>query len=422
MKMESELQLQPDARSPCSDADITRWRGDFPVLRESVNGKPLVYLDNAASAQKPQAVIDALTHAMSHSYANVHRGLHTLSNLATDAYEAAREKVRRFINAPALDQVIFTSGGTDSFNLVANALGQSIRPGDEIILSEMEHHSNIVPWHFLRERMGAVIRWVPLNDDGALDIDAFASLLNPRVRMVAMTHMSNVLGTLTPAREIVRLAHEQGVPVLLDGCQASVHTPVDVQDIGCDFYVATAHKLYGPTGIGLLYMARRWADELPPFRGGGEMIEEVHFDRVTYGRSPQRFEAGTPQIIEAVGLGAAIDYLNSFDRTDLIRQEHDLLDYATAALQQFNWISIQGRAPGKGAIISFTMDGAHAHDVATILDQQGIAVRAGHHCAQPLMERLGVPATARASFSFYNTRREVDTFVAALTKTRAIFS
>jgi cysteine desulfurase/selenocysteine lyase len=253
-------------------------------------------------------------------------------------------------------------------------------------------------------------------------MEVFARLLNPRVRMVAITHMSNVLGTLTPAKEIVRLAHAAGVPVLLDGCQASVHTPIDVQDIGCDFYVATGHKLYGPTGIGLLYMSQRWTEELPPFRGGGEMIDEVHFDRVTYGRSPQRFEAGTPAIIEAVGLGAAIDYIDSFDRSALIRQEHHLLDYATGALQQLNWLTIQGRAPGKGAIISFTMEGAHAHDVATLLDQQGIAVRAGHHCAQPLMERLGVSATARASFAFYNTRDEVDTFVAALRKTRGIFS
>jgi cysteine desulfurase/selenocysteine lyase len=402
--------------------DVASVRADFPILSRKANGKPLVYLDNAASAQKPRAVIDAMSRFTETSYANVHRGLHTLSNLATDAYEAAREKVRRFINAPALHQVIFTSGGTDSFNLVANALGQSTKPGDEIILSEMEHHSNIVPWHFLRERIGAVIRWVPLHEDGSLDMEVFARLLNPRVRMVAITHMSNVLGTLTPAKEIVRLAHAAGVPVLLDGCQASVHTPIDVQDIGCDFYVATGHKLYGPTGIGLLYMSQRWTEELPPFRGGGEMIDEVHFDRVTYGRSPQRFEAGTPAIIEAVGLGAAIDYIDSFDRSALIRQEHDLLDYATGALQQLNWLTIQGLAPGKGAIISFTMEGAHAHDVATLLDQQGIAVRAGHHCAQPLMERLGVTATARASFAFYNTRDEVDSFVAALRKTRGIFS
>lgn len=416
------MSAAPASRHDTRPFDVASVRADFPILSRRANGKPLVYLDNAASAQKPLAVIDAMKIFTETSYANVHRGLHTLSNLATDAYEAAREKVRRFINAPSSAQVIFTSGGTDSFNLVANALGQSIKAGDEIILSEMEHHSNIVPWHFLRERMGAIIRWVPLNEVGSLDMEAYARLLNPRVRMVAITHMSNVLGTMTPVREIVRLAHSAGIPVLLDGCQASVHAPIDVQDIGCDFYVATGHKLYGPTGIGILYMSHRWTNDLPPFRGGGEMIEEVHFDRVSYGKSPQRFEAGTPAIIEAVGLGAAIDYINAFDRQALIRQEHDLLDYATGALQDFNWLSIQGRAPGKGAIISFTMEGAHAHDVATLLDQQGVAVRAGHHCAQPLMERLGVPATARASFAFYNTRDEVDTFVAALRKTRGIFS
>lgn len=402
--------------------DVDNVRADFPILSRKVNGKPLIYFDNAASAQKPRQVIDAMSAFAQESYANVHRGLHTLSNLATDAYELAREKVRAFINAPATEQVIFTSGGTDSFNLVANALGQSIKPGDEIILSEMEHHSNIVPWHFLRERNGAVIRWAPITDDGALDLEALAKLLTPRVKILSVTHMSNVLGTLTPAKEIVRLAHQHQIPVLLDGCQASVHAQIDVQDIGCDFYVATAHKLYGPTGIGVLYMSKRWTGEMPPFKGGGEMIEEVHFDRVTYGRAPQRFEAGTPPIIEAVGLGAAVDYINAFSREDLIRQEHALLDYAMQSMSGLNWLRIQGSAPGKGAIISFTMEGAHAHDVATLLDQQGIAVRAGHHCAQPLMQRLGVTATARASFAFYNTKSEVDHFVVALKKARGIFS
>ena len=366
--------------------------------------------------------MDAMANLMQTSYANVHRGLHALSNQATDAYEAAREKVRGFINAPSAAQVIFTSGGTDSINLVANALGQTFSEGDEIVLSEMEHHSNIVPWHFLRERRGAVIRWAPIRDDGSFDLEAFEKLLTPRTRIVALTHMSNVLGTLTPAKEIVQLAHVRGIPVLFDGCQASVHLPVDVQDLDCDFYVATGHKLYGPTGIGVLYMSAEWAERLPPFRGGGEMIDEVHFDRVSYGRSPQRFEAGTPPIIEAVGLGAAIDYLRSFDRTALMQHEHDLSTYATGRLKGFNWVKVQGEAPGKGSIVSFTMDGAHAHDVATIVDQQGVAVRAGHHCAQPLMERLGVTATARASFAFYNTRDEVDVFVEALKKARAIFS
>ena len=402
--------------------DVARVREDFPILQTRVNGKPLVYLDNAASAQKPTAVIAAMTELMHTSYANVHRGLHALSTAATEGYENAREKVRAFINAPSADQVIFTSGGTDSINLVANALGQSIGAGDEIVLSQMEHHSNIVPWHFLRERKGAVIKWAPIRDDGSFDLAAFEAQLSPRTKVVAVTHMSNVLGTVTPAKEIVRIAHARGIPVLFDGCQASVHQAIDVQDLDCDFYVATGHKLYGPTGIGVLYLKAEWAERLPPFKGGGEMIDEVHFDRVTYGRSPQRFEAGTPPIIEAVGLGAAIDYIQSFSRADLVAQEHDLLTYATARFKDLNWIRIQGQAPGKGSIVSFTMDGAHAHDVATLVDRQGVAVRAGHHCAQPLMERLGVTATARASFAFYNTRGEVDTLIDALHRARAIFS
>ena len=402
--------------------DVARVREDFPILSTRVNNQPLVYLDNAASAQKPEAVIEAMTCMMHTSYANVHRGLHALSTAATEAFEHAREKVRALLNAPHVDQVIFTSGGTDSINLVASSLGASINAGDEIVLSQMEHHSNIVPWHFLRERKGAVLRWAAIKDDGAFDLGAFEALLSPRTRVVAITHMSNVLGTVTPAKDIVRLAHARGIPVLFDGCQASVHMAVDVQDLDCDFYVATGHKLYGPTGIGILYMKKEWSERLPPFRGGGEMIDEVHFDRVTYGRSPERFEAGTPPIVEAVGLGAAIDYIQSFDRADLIGQEHDLLTYATERFAQLNWIRIQGQAPGKGSIISFTMDGAHAHDVATLVDRQGVAVRAGHHCAQPLMERLGVTATARASFAFYNTRAEVDVLIEALHRARAIFS
>jgi cysteine desulfurase / selenocysteine lyase len=402
--------------------DVARVREDFPILSTRVNDKPLVYLDNAASAQKPTAVIGAMTRLMETSYANVHRGLHALSTTATDAYEHAREKVRAFINAPSQDQVIFTSGGTDSINLVANSLGSTIKEGDEIILSEMEHHSNIVPWHFLRERKGAIIRWAPIKDDGAFDFEAFENLLSARTKLIAVTHMSNVLGTVTPVKEIVRIAHGRGVPVLFDGCQATVHMPIDVQDIDCDFYVATGHKLYGPTGIGFLYMKQEWTERLPPFRGGGEMIDEVHKDRVTYGRSPQRFEAGTPPIVEAVGLGAAIDYITAFDRADLMRQEHDLLAYASERLKGLNWIRMQGTTADKGSILSFTMAGAHAHDVATLIDRHGVAVRAGHHCAQPLMERLGVTATARASFAFYNTRAEVDVFIEALHKARGIFA
>ncbi len=402
--------------------DIDRVRADFPILATQVHGKPLVYLDNAASAQKPTTVIRAMSELMETSYANVHRGLHALSTAATEAYENAREKVRAFINAPSADQVVFTSGGTDAINLVANGIGLSIKAGDEIVLSQMEHHSNIVPWHFLRERKGAVIRWAPVKDDGAFDLAAFEAQLTPRTKIVAVTHMSNVLGTVTPAADIVRLAHARGIPVLFDGCQAMVHMPIDVQALDCDFYAATGHKLYGPTGIGVLYMKKDWTERLPPFRGGGEMIDEVTFDRVTYGRSPQRFEAGTPPIIEAVGLGAAVDYVRSFDRADLIRQEHDLLAYATECFAGLNWIRIQGQAPRKGSILSFTMDGGHAHDVATLVDRHGVAVRAGHHCAQPLMERLGVTATARASFAFYNTRAEVDALVDALQKARGILS
>ncbi len=402
--------------------DVAAVRRDFPILSRSVNGKPLVYFDNAASAQKPGYVLDRVRAFAETSNANVHRGLHALSTLATDAYEGARQSVARFLNAPHASQVIFTAGGTDAFNLVANAIGQSIMPGDEIVLSEMEHHSNIVPWHFLRERHGAVLKWAPIREDGTLDLGALEGLLSPRTRLVSVTHMSNVLGTMTPAREIVRLAHGRGIPVLLDGCQAAVHAPVDVQALGCDFYVATGHKLYGPTGIGILYMSERWAAALPPFRGGGEMIDEVHLDRVTYAPAPQRFEAGTPPIMQAVGLGAAIEYLDSFDRVALLEHEHALLAHAMARLSALDWLHVQGTAPGKGAIISFTVDGAHAHDVATLLDQQGIAVRAGHHCAQPLMRRLNVPATARASFAFYNTFEEVDRFVAALVRIRGIFA
>ncbi|MBI1211593.1 MAG: SufS family cysteine desulfurase [Alphaproteobacteria bacterium] len=417
------MTVQPAVRGNAKRTfDVQDVRSDFPILSRSVNGKPLVYLDNAASAQKPRAVIEAMTRAMETSYANVHRGLHALSTMSTDAYEHARETVRAFLNAREAAEIIFTSGATDSINLVANSLGASIDAGDEIVLSQMEHHSNIVPWHFLRERKGAVIRWAPIADNGSFDLEAFEKLLSPRTKLVSVAHMSNVLGTVTPAAEIVRIAHERGIPVLFDGAQSTVHMPIDVQALGCDFYAVTGHKLYGPTGIGVLYMKREWGERLPPFRGGGEMIDEVHFDRVTYGPPPMRFEAGTPPIIEAIGLGAAIDYINAFERAALMAHEHDLLNYATERLSQLNWIQIQGRAPGKGSIISFTMEGAHAHDVATLVDRQGVAVRAGHHCAQPLMDRLGVTATARASFAFYNTRGEVDTLVDALHRARAIFS
>jgi cysteine desulfurase / selenocysteine lyase len=409
-------------RTPSQQFDVATVRRDFPILSRQVNGKPLVYLDNAASSQKPRTVIAAMTHAMENSYANVHRGLHALSNEATEAFEAARESVRGFINAGSAAEIIFTSGATDAINLVANSLGQSIKPGDEIILSAMEHHSNIVPWHFLRERHGAVIRWAPIDQDGQIDLDALDRLLTVRTRIVAFTHMSNVLGTVTPAREIVTLAHAKNIPVLLDGCQAICHMPVDVQALGVDFYAFTGHKLHGPTGIGVLYGQKERLDTMPPYRGGGEMIREVTLDTVTYGVSPHRFEAGTPPILEAIGLGAAIQYINGFDRAAIMAHEHDLLSYATARAAEFNWMKLQGRAPGKGAILSFTVDGAHPHDLATLLDRYGVAVRAGHHCAQPLMEHLGVGATARASFAMYNSRAEADAFFDALVRARAILT
>lgn len=401
--------------------DVEAVRADFPILAALVHGKPLAYLDNAASAQKPRAVTAAMTAFLENDYANVHRGLHALSTAATDAFEAARETVRAFINAARVEEIIFTSGATDAINLVANALGQTMSAGDEIVLSPMEHHSNIVPWHFLRERQGAVIRWVPISDDGVIDLAVLDRLIGPRTKIVALAHMSNVLGVLTPAREITRIAHAKGVPVLFDGSQAAVHGDVDVQAIGCDFYALTGHKLYGPTGIGALYGRYDRLSVMPPFKGGGEMIREVTQDHVSYATPPHRFEAGTPPILEAVGLKAALDYASGFDRATLEAHERDLLEYATQRLDELNWITIQGRAPGKGPILSFTMDGAHAHDVATVLDRHGVAVRAGHHCAQPLMERLGVTATARASFAFYNTRSEVDQLVAGLIRARAIF-
>lgn len=403
--------------------DVERVRADFPILSTQVYGKPLVYLDSAASAQKAEPVMEAMYAMMTGGYANVHRGLHYLSNEATQAFEEARGKVRGFLNAAHDEEIIFTANATDAFNLVAHSYGmERFEPGDEIVLSIMEHHSNIVPWHFLRERMGVVLKWAPITADGALDLDAFEDLLTPRTKLVATTHMSNVLGTVTPAKQIVDMAHRHGVPVLFDGAQAAVHMPVDVQEIGCDFYAFTAHKLYGPTGIGVLYGRKDVLNAMRPFRGGGEMIEEVHTDRVTYGKSPQRFEAGTPAIVQAVGLGAAVDYVQSWDRAAALAHEHDLMAHATERLRALGWITLYGTAPGKGSIVAFNMDGAHAHDVSTIIDRSGVALRAGHHCAQPLMEHFGVGSTLRASFAMYNTRAEVDVLVEALQKARDLLS
>jgi cysteine desulfurase/selenocysteine lyase len=401
--------------------DAEAIRAEFPILQRQVNGKPLVYLDSAASAQKPRAVIGAMTHAMEHSYANVHRGLHTLANETTEAYEAARKSVARFIGAEPTE-IVFTKGGTEAINLVASGLGASLKAGDEIVLSEMEHHANIVPWHFLRERLGVVLKFTPVTDDGRLDIEAFQNLLTERTKVVALTHMSNVLGTVNPVADLVRMAHEAGALVLLDGCQAIVHQPIDVKALEVDFYVFSGHKLYGPTGIGALYGKAERLAALPPYQGGGEMIGHVSLEAITYADPPHRFEAGTPPILEAIGLGAAIDWLTGLDRAAVAAHEASLYDHVRERLAGANWLRVLGEAPGKGAILSFTVDGAHAHDVAQILDKYGVAVRAGTHCAEPLMQRFGVTSSARASFALYNTHEEADSFVDALTKTQAFFA
>jgi cysteine desulfurase / selenocysteine lyase len=403
--------------------DVARIREDFPILAQPVYGKPLIYFDNAASAQKPKAVLDRLNRAYTTEYANVHRGLHYLANAATEAYEDAREKVRAFLNAVRKEEIIFTRNATEAINLVAYTLGRErIKAGDEIVLSIMEHHSNVVPWHFLRERQGAVIKWAPVDDDGNFLIDEFERLLSPRTKMVALTHMSNMLGTVVPVKEVVRRAHARGIPVLLDGAQSAVHLDIDVQDIGCDFYAITGHKLYGPSGIGALYGKYEHLAAMPPFNGGGEMIREVYEDRIIYGEPPHKFEAGTPPIVQAIGLGAALDYLNSIGKARIAAHESELLGYAQERLRAINSLRIFGAAKDKGPIVSFEMKGAHPHDVATIIDRSGIAVRAGTHCVMPLLARFGVTATCRASFGLYNTREEVDGLAQALIKAQDFFA
>lgn len=403
--------------------DVAAVRRDFPILSREVYGKPLVYLDNGASAQKPQAVIDAVTKAYSHEYANVHRGLHYLSNTATENFEAARETVRRFLNAPSQDEVIFTRSTTEAINLVAQTFGaERIGEGDEIVLSIMEHHSNIVPWHFLRERQGAVLKWVYVREDGSFDIDAFEATLSAKTKLVAITQMSNVLGTVVPIREICRIAHARGIPVLVDGSQSAVHMPVDVQDLGCDFFVFTGHKVYGPTGIGVLWGKMEHLERMRPFNGGGEMILDVTEDMVSYNSPPHRFEAGTPPIVQAIGLAAALDYMDTIGRDRIAAHEAALRDYAHQRLKQINSIRIFGEAPDKGAIVAFEMKGVHAHDVSMIIDREGVAVRAGTHCAQPLLARYGVTSTCRASFGLYNTFDEVDRLVEALQKAHDFFA
>jgi cysteine desulfurase/selenocysteine lyase len=402
--------------------DVAAVREQFPILKRQVNGKPLVYLDSAASAQKPRAVIDAMVKVMETSYANVHRGLHTLANETTEAFEKARESVRGLINAETTSQVIFTKGATEAINLVASSFGLSLSAGDEIVLSQMEHHSNIVPWHLLRERKGVVLKFAPVTDDGRLDLDGYRALLGPKTKLVAISHMSNVLGTINPAEEIIESAHAAGVPVLLDGCQAIVHLDVDVRALDVDFYVFSGHKLYGPTGIGVLYGKAELLAALPPYQGGGEMIGAVALDEITYAEPPHRFEAGTPAIIEAIGLGAAVDWVRSLDRRAIAAHEHGLYQRVKTGLDGVNWLTEVGTAPGKGAIFAFNVAGAHAHDIAQILDRYGVAVRAGTHCAEPLMRRFGVTSTARASFALYNTLEEADAFVDALTRAQTFFA
>jgi cysteine desulfurase/selenocysteine lyase len=403
--------------------DVARIRADFPILAKQIYGKPLVYLDNAASAQKPTAVLDRLQQAYTSEYANVHRGMHYLANAATEAYENARDKVRAFLNAARPEEIVFTRNATEAINLVAYTFARErIQAGDEIVLSIMEHHSNIVPWHFLRERSGAVIKWAPIDDDGNFLLDEFEKLLTKRTKLVAITHMSNMLGTVMPVKEVVRLAHARGIPVLIDGAQGAVHLDIDVRDIDCDFYVFTGHKVYGPTGIGVLYGKHAHLAAMPPFNGGGEMIREVFLDRVTYGDPPHKFEAGTPPIVQAIGLGAAIDYVNSIGKSRIRTHEKGLVTHAHERLREINSLRILGMTKEKGPIVSFELKGAHPHDVATIIDRSGVAVRAGTHCVMPLLARYGVTATCRASFALYNTRDEIDNLALALIKAQDIFA
>ncbi|MEM7544431.1 MAG: cysteine desulfurase [Pseudomonadota bacterium] len=397
--------------------DLSTVRADFPILSREVHGKPLVYLDNGASAQKPQAVIDAVSRAYSQEYSNVHRGLHYLSNLATENYEAVRGKLARFLGAPDENEVIFTTGSTMGLNMVASSwLEPQIKAGDEIILTVLEHHANIVPWHFLRERHGAVLKWIGMEPDGSVDIAKVIDAIGPRTKLIAITHMSNVTGAVIDIRTLAAEAHARGVAVCVDGSQSAVHMPVDMADLGVDFYAITGHKLYGPSGSGAIWIARERMEEMRPFLGGGDMIREVRQETVTYNDPPFKFEAGTPGIVQTIGLGAAIDYMQGLGMEAIAAHEADLRDYATERLSGLNWLTVHGNQPEKGAIFSFAMSGAaHPHDISTIIDRKGVAVRAGHHCAQPLMEVLGVSATCRASFGLYNTREEVDVLVDALT-------
>ena len=404
--------------------DVEKIRADFPILKRQVNGKPLVYLDNGASAQKPQVVIDAVTRGYAEEYANVHRGLHFLSNLATEKYESTRSVIARFLNAASEEEIVFTTGTTEAINLVSYAwAAPRLQAGDEIVLSVMEHHANIVPWHFLRERQGVVLKWVEVDANGDLDPQAVIDAIGPKTKLVAVTQMSNVLGTVIDVAAICRAAREKGVPVLVDGSQAAVHMPVDVQAIGCDFYAITGHKLYGPSGSGGIWISRARQAEMRPFLGGGDMIREVTRDAITWNDPPMKFEAGTPGIVQQIGLGVALDYLMSLGMANVAAHERSLRDYARERLNGLNWLAVQGNSAGKGAIFSFTMEGAaHAHDISTILDKRGIAVRAGTHCAMPLMAHYGITASCRASFGLYNTSGEVDALISALELAHDLFA
>ena len=404
--------------------DVGHVRGDFPILSREVNGKPLVYLDNGASAQKPQVVIDAVTRAYAEEYANVHRGLHYLSNLATEKYEAVRGTIARFLNAPSEEEIVLNSGTTEGINTVAYGWAMPrFEAGDEIVLSVMEHHANIVPWHFLRERQGVKLVWVDVDSQGALDPQKIIDAITPRTKLVAITHLSNVLGSKVDVKTITDAAHASGVAVLVDGSQAAVHMPVDVADLGCDFYAITGHKLYGPSGSGAVFIKKERMAEMRPFLGGGDMIREVHKDAVTYNDPPMMFEAGTPGIVQTIGLGVALEYMMDLGMENIAAHEDTLRDYARTRLDGLNWLNVQGHTPDKAAIFSFTLDGAaHAHDISTVLDKKGVAVRAGHHCAQPLMEHMGVPATCRASFGLYNTTDEIDVLVDALELCHELFA
>jgi cysteine desulfurase/selenocysteine lyase len=415
---------QPASPTPVSPAlDIQRLRGDFPILATTVRGKPLVYLDNAATSQKPQVVIDALRQYYQTENANVHRGVYHLSERATAAYEGAREKARAFLNARETREIVFVRGTTEAINLVASSWGRrSLRPGDEVVISAMEHHSNIVPWQMICEERGAVIRVIPMNRRGELLLDAYETLLNERTKIVTVSHVSNALGTVNPIKQITGLAHTRGIPVLVDGAQAAPHVPVDVQDLDCDFYTVSGHKAFGPTGIGIFYGRSTLLEDMPPYQGGGDMIKTVTFTRTTYADPPAKFEAGTPHIAGAIGLGAAFDYLAGLDRSALVAHEADLVEYASGRLLETPGVQLIGTADHKASVISFVVDGVHPHDVGTVVDQDGVAIRTGHHCAQPVMDFFGVPATARASVAFYNTRADIDALVAAVRRVQRVFA